>query len=148
MNSDLEERLRQSGIAYSRIPKSEKVKILARWTVAFPELVASARRGDESRLVESGAAADRQYGELREQEFFILPDDPSGMASCLCEAAVMPDLNELVSDTITRCDALVILASDFTWSAVLLNHGSPQLVGRHFQYGRELKRLDHLTETR
>ncbi len=143
MNLDLEERLRECGVAYSCIPKSEKVKMLARWTATFPELVASAHRGQESRMVESGAAADRAYGELQEQEFFIFPDDPSGMPSCLCEAHVMPDLSELVSDTVTRCDELVILASDFTWSAVLLNHGSPQLVGRHFQYRSETERRDN-----
>jgi hypothetical protein len=87
-------------------------------------------------------AADYRYAELQNQEFFVLPDDPSGMPSYLCGAEAMPDLQELVSDTITRCDELVILASDFRWSSVLLNHGSPQLVGRHFQDRRESQRTE------
>ena len=137
MNVDLEERLRECGVAFSRLSKSEKVKILARWTKEFPGLLASARHGQDSRAVLRDKDADRRYAELRDHEFFVLPDDPSGMSSCLCQAETMPDLRELVSDTITRCDELVIVAADFNWSAVLLNHGAPELVGRHFQDQRE-----------
>jgi hypothetical protein len=146
MNPHLQQRLRECGVAFSRLSKSEKVKILARWTRKFPELVAVARHGQDSRSVLRDNAADRHYEALRGQEFFVLPDDLSGMSSCLCQAETMPDLIELVSDTITRCDELVIVASDFSWSAVLLNHGSPQLVGRYFQDRRESQVAEELLE--
>jgi hypothetical protein len=109
------------------------VKLLARWTKLFPELVLSARRGQHSPNVARDAATDGLYRKLRDEEYFVIPDDSSGIPSYLCQSEVMPELQELVSDTITRCDELVILASDFRWSAVLVNHGSPQFVGRHFQ---------------
>jgi len=142
MNLDLQERLQECGAAFSRLSKSDKVRLLGRWIKEFPELVAAARRGQQSRAILTDQAADHQYEKLQDQEFFILPDDPSGMPSYLCQAVAMPDLLELVSDTITRCDELVILASDFRWSSVLLNHGSPQLVGRHFQDRRESQRTE------
>ena len=44
MNMDLEERLRDAGVTTVRLAKSEKVKILARWTREFPELLGSARQ--------------------------------------------------------------------------------------------------------
>ena len=59
MNLDLEERLRECGVTFSRLSKSEKVKILKRWTKEFPELVASARHGQDSRTVLRDTAADR-----------------------------------------------------------------------------------------
>ena len=47
------------------------------------ELVASARRGQNSPHVARDKAADLLYAELREQEFYVLPDDRSGMpTSC------------------------------------------------------------------
>ena len=133
MNLDLEERLRAAGVATIRLAKSEKVKILARWTKEFPELLGSARQRRRSASVSTDKAADHLYETVHDAEFFVLPDDPSGMSSYRCQATTLPDLQELVSDTITRCDELVLVATDFTWSAVLLNHGAPQLVGRHFQ---------------
>jgi len=137
MNLDLQERLRECGVTCSRLSKSDKVKLLRRWIREFPELVAAARRGQHSRAVLTDKAADEPYAQLQDQEFFVLPDDQSGMPSYLCRSEAMPDLQELVADTITRCDELVIVASDFSWSSVFLNHGSPQLVGRHFQDQRE-----------
>ncbi len=142
MNLDLEERLRACGVTFSRLPKSDKVRLLARWTREFPELVAAARRGQGSRSVLEDRAADRCYSELRDQEFFVLPDDHSGMPSYLCQASALPDLQELVSDTMTECEELVVLAADFSWSCVLQNHGSPQLVGRHFQDRSETQRVE------
>ena len=133
MNLDLEARLQACGANFSRLSKSDKVKLLAHWTKEFPELVGSARRGEHSPQVARDKAADVLYAELHDQHFYALPDDRSGMPSCECSAKVMPDLHELVSDTITQCDELVIVSSDFQWSAVFVNHGSPQLVGRHFQ---------------
>jgi hypothetical protein len=134
LNLDLEKQLQESGVSISPISKSQKVKLLARWTKVFPELVQAARHGRRVALiVRQDNAADARYRMLRNQEFFVLPDDPSGMPSYLCHAETMPDLCELVSDTITQCDELVILATDFGWCAVLVNHGSPQLVARYFQ---------------
>lgn len=137
MNPDLESRLRESGVTYSCLQKSEKVKTLARWTKAFPELLESARHGRRSPRVAHDAAADTEYAQLGGEEFFVLPDDPSGMPSYRCQAESMPDLHELVSDTITTCDELVIVASDFRWSAVLVNHGTPEQIGRYFQDRRQ-----------
>ena len=142
MNLDLQERLRECGVTFLQLSKSHKVKLLARWTREFPELLATARRRQKSSLVLSDSSADGRYAELRDQEFFILPDDSSSLPSYLCQADVLPDLQELVSDTTTRCDELIILASDFSWSAVLLNHGSPQCVGRHFQDRSETQQTD------
>jgi hypothetical protein len=65
-------------------------------------------------------------------DYFILPDDDSAMSACACSSDTLPDLTELVSDTITRCEELVIVESGFKWSAVFSNHGSPQMVGRYF----------------
>ena len=73
------------------------------------------------------------YGAKRDLDIYVLPDDKSEMPSYFCWVDTMPDLHELVSDTITSCDELVIISADFAWSAVLVNHGSPQFVGRHFQ---------------
>lgn len=133
MNLDLEIQLRDSGVSCSRLSKSEKVHILARWTKRFQELSAAARRNLESPNVLLDKHAEQSYNALQDEEFFVLPDDPSGMPSYLCRAGQMPDLTELVSDTITRCDELVIVAADFDWSAVLVNFGSPQRLGRFFQ---------------
>ena len=133
MNLDLQEQLREYGVTFSPLPKSDKVKILARWTKEFPDLVQAARHGLLVPSVMCDNAADDHYGELRNEEFFVLPDDPSGMPSYECRAESLPDLRELVSDTITRCDELVILASDFRWCTVLVNHGAPQLVARYWQ---------------
>jgi hypothetical protein len=139
VNLDLEAFLQACGATFSRLPKSDKVKILARWTKEFPELVVSARRGENSPDVARDKAADLRYAELHDQEFYILPDDRSGMPTYECSAKVLPDLQELVSDTVTQCDELVMVSSDFQWSAVFVNHGSPQLVGRHFQERRTAK---------
>lgn len=138
MNLDLQDQLRESGVSFLRLTKSEKVKLLVRWTKEFPDLVLSARHGQRSPNVARDTAADGQYAKLRGEEFWVLPDDQSGMPSCFCQSDAMPDLHTLVSDTITRCDELVILASDFRWSVVLVNHGSPQLVGRYFQDRTEM----------
>ena len=133
MNPDLQERLQECGVSFSALTKSEKVKLLSRWTRGFVDLAECARHGGTSPLVSQDQAADTQFAGFRNVEFFVLPDDTSGMPSFLCEADALPDLRDLVSDTFTRCDELVMLESDFRWSAVLVNHGSPQLVGRYFQ---------------
>ncbi len=140
MNLDLQKLLQACGVTIANVSKSEKVKILARWTKAFPDLIQAARHGQREPRVEYDTSADVHIGKLRKEEFFVLPDDHSGMPSYLCGAETLPDLRKLVSDTITQCDELVILASDFRWSAVLVNHGSPQLVGTYFQYRSDTKR--------
>lgn len=133
MNLDLQTLLQERGVKISNLSKSEKVKILSRWTKVFPDLIQAARHGHRKPEVEYDNVADSEYGKLCNQEFFVLPDDQSGMPSYLCSAETMPDLRELVSDTFTECDELVILATDLGWSAVFVNHGSSQLVGRYFQ---------------
>jgi hypothetical protein len=133
MNLDLESRLEACGSIHSRLTKSEKVKLLARWTAEFPDLLASARRGQSSPSVARDSEADLLYAEQQDLDIYVLPDDKSDMPSYLCWVDTMPDLQELVSDTITNCDELVVISADFAWSAVLVNHGSPQFVGRHFQ---------------
>ena len=142
MNLDLQATLQECGVTSSDFAKSEKVKILARWNKEFPRLVQAARHGQQTTGVAYDNVADEQYGKLRNEEFFVLPDDESGMPSYLCRAEKLPDLRELVSDTVTKCDELVILAADFSWSAVLVNHGSPQLVARYFQNYRKTPRAD------
>ena len=131
MNLDLEERLVREGIRHDRLTKAEKVKLLARWSRTFPELLASARRGEEFEHVRRDKAAQEQYAGLPACDFYILPDDASGMPSCACFAAHPPDLSELVSDTITTCDELVVVDCSFRWSAVFVNHGAA-FVGIHF----------------
>jgi hypothetical protein len=133
MNLDLESRLKACGSIHSRLTKSEKVKLLARWTAEFPDLLASARRGQSSPYVARDSEADLLYGRQWDLDIYVLPDDNSGMPSYFCWVDKMPDLQELVSDTITSCDELVVISDDFAWSAVFVNHGSPQFVGRHFQ---------------
>jgi hypothetical protein len=136
MNLDLESRLKACGSIHSRLTKSEKVKLLARWTAEFPDLLASARRGQASPSVARDNEADLLYGAQRDVDIYVLPDDKSAMPSYFCKVDTMPDLQELVSDTITSCDELVVISADFAWSAVFVNHGSPQFVGRHFQVRR------------
>ncbi len=137
MNRDLQIVLQQCGVTFSDIAKSEKVGILKRWNREFPDLARAARHGQRVPGIAFDNLADAGYGRLQHQEFFVLPDDPSGMPSCVCRSPTMPNLHELVSDTITRCDELVIVASDFSWSAVLVNHGSPQRVARYFRNRRD-----------
>ena len=132
MNLDLEERLAKSDIAHERLAKKDKVKLLTRWVQEFPELVASARRQELRKGVYRDQASDDMYGRIPVCNFFILPDDDSGMPSYTCVSARPPDLSELVSDTFTKCDELVVVEAGFRWSAVFVNHGAPQLAGRHF----------------
>ena len=131
MNLDLEERLVREGIRHDRLTKAEKVKLLARWSRTFPELLASARRGEVFENVPRDKAAQDHYAGLPTCDFYVLPDDASGMPSCACFAAHPPNLSELVSDTITKCDELVVVDSSFRWSAVFVNQGA-SLVGIHF----------------
>jgi len=119
-------------VTFSRLRKSEKVKILARWAKEFPELIASARHQHAVEGVYRDKAADERYAEIPGGEFLILPDDDSAMPAYSCSADKMPVLVELVSDTIAKCDEIIVVDEDFYWSAVLVNHGSPELVGRHF----------------
>ena len=142
MNLDLRELLENFGATISSLSKSEKVKTFSRWNKAFPGLIQAARHGRRVPGVEYDQAADIHYGQLRDEEFYVLPDDRSGMPSYRCRVESMPDLRELVSDTITDCDELVILDSDLRWSMVLVNHGSAELVGRYFQFQSDSTRAN------
>ena len=133
MNQALGDLLTASGVTVEPISKSAKVKILTRWTKDFPQLVAYARHGRRSPTVADDNAADERYGRLRNEEFYVLPDDASAMPSFSCRAEAMPDLRELVSDTFTKCDELVVVQTASQWSAVFVNHGSPELVARYYQ---------------
>ena len=137
MNRDLEQCLHAQGVTVAGLSKQEKVKLLSRWTKEFPELMRSARDGRRTPNVAQDAEADCLYSNLRNEEFYVLPDDASGMTSFLCKSDAMPDPRELVSDTITKCEELVFFECDFKWSAVFTNHGAPQLVGRYFQDRRD-----------
>jgi hypothetical protein len=132
MNLSLEKRLIQEGVEFARLEKREKVKLLSRWCKAFPELLASARDQQLVPVVALDTAADQSLAKLETDEYYLLPDDASGMPSHGCISARMPDLADLVSDVGTKCDEIVIVDAGFQWSAVLVNHGSPQLTGRHF----------------
>lgn len=132
MNLDLEHLLERHRISHERISKSQKVKLLARWVRTFPELVASARHREARGGVARDEPADEQIARLSGSEFYILPDDASGMPACACVSEAVPDLSALVSDTFTKCDELVVIDADFRWSAVFVNHGTPEFVGRHF----------------
>jgi hypothetical protein len=132
MNLDLEKRLDECGVTYEPLSKSQKVKLLARWGKAFTDLAAVARRGEAREGVHQDAAAEERYAALPGGEYFVLPDDDSAMSACACSSEKPPDLTELVSDTITKCEELVVVDGDFQWSAVFSNHGSPQMVGRYF----------------
>jgi hypothetical protein len=132
VNWDLERLLEQQEVRFSRLRKSEKVKILSLWVKAFPELIASARHQEAVEGVYRDSAADQKYAEIPAGDFYILPDDDSGMPSYSCSAAKPPVMTELVSDTITKCEEIIVVDKDFSWSAVFVNHGSPQLVGKHY----------------
>ena len=132
MNLDLEEQLVQRTIGFKRLAKAQKVKLLAQWSRAFPDLVASARHQAVREGVCRDKDADEAYARLSLCDFYILPDDDSGMPSSGCFSARPPELAELVSDTFTKCDELVVVDTSGRWSAVFVNHGAPQWVGRHF----------------
>lgn len=143
MNLDLEEFLEQHGITHERVSKSQKVRLLARWVNTFAELVASARHREAHGGVARDKTADELIARLAGSTFYILPDDASGMPAYACVSNTVPDLSALVSDTFTKCDELVVIDADFRWSAVFVNHGTPEFVGRHFtQIDSETKHGD------
>ncbi len=131
MNLDLEKRLAREEISHERLAKARKVKLLTQWSRTFPELVASARHGEVCEGVCRDKAAEQPYARLPACDFYILPDDHSAMPSYACFSASPPELSELVSDTFTKCDELVVVDRSFRWSAVFVNHGA-SLVGKHF----------------
>ncbi|MEX2466259.1 MAG: hypothetical protein WD995_05080, partial [Gemmatimonadota bacterium] len=130
MNLDLKKRLTRDEISHERLEKAQKVKLLTRWSRVFPELVASARHGEVREGVYSDSASDEPYATLPACDFYILPDDHSGLPSYACFSARPPELSELVSDTFTKCDELIVVDWDFRWSAVFVNH--MWQVGKHF----------------
>ena len=132
MNLDLEEILNKNHIVYEHLEKKSKVKLLSKWIKEFPELVSSARHQNNHEEVHHNLAAEEFYRKIPKCNFYIFPDDDSDMPSYECVSAKPPTLSELVSDTITKCDELVVVDSEFRWSAVFVNHGSPQSVSLHF----------------
>lgn len=134
MNLDLERRLADGGIPYQALTKAEKVGLLRLWVRTFPDLVGSARHHRVQEAVAVDAEADERYGKILPCDFFILADDASGMPSYACSSARPPRLADLVSDTFTKCEELVLIEADFHWSMVFVNHG-PGEPGRYFQEG-------------
>lgn len=132
MNLGLEETLNKNHIVYEHLEKKSKVKLLTKWIKEFPELVSSARQQKNHEGVHHDLATEEFYRKITKCNFYIFPDDDSDMPSFECVSAKPPDLSELVSDTITKCDELVVIDSEFRWSAVFVNHGSPQSVSIHF----------------
>jgi hypothetical protein len=132
VNRSLEQALAEQEIEFEPLEKREKVKLLARWAKAFPELMQSARMHRRFPAVARDAQAESECASLAAGAYYVLPDDDSGMPSYSCSSPQLPDLSELVSDTVVTCDEIVIVDRDFQWSAVLVNHGSPENVGRHF----------------
>ena len=132
MNLNLEEILNKNYIIYEYLEKKSKVKLLSKWIKEFPELVSSARHQNNHEGVHQNLVAEEFYRKISICNFYIFPDDDSDMPSYECVSAKPPDLSELVSDTITKCDELVVVDSEFRWSAVFVNHGSPQSVSLHF----------------
>ena len=61
MNLDLEKRLDACGVSYERLSKSQKVKLLSRWSKAFSDLAAVARRGEARENIHQDAAAEEEY---------------------------------------------------------------------------------------
>ena len=131
MNLDLEERLAREEISHELLVKAQKVKLLTKWSRTFPELIASARHGEVREGVCRDKDAEQPYARLPVCDFYILPDDHSAMPSYACFSASPPELSELVSDTFTTCDELVVVDRIFRWSAVFVNHGA-SLPGTHF----------------
>lgn len=131
MNTDLADHLDRSRVPFETMSKSEKVKVLSRWSSQFPDLLMSARHGHRARNVRFDNAADEVMKNHETASFFVLPDDDSDMRSVRCYHKCVPDLSLLVSDTVTKCDEIVIIDSNFEWSFVLVNHGAAG-AGRYY----------------
>jgi hypothetical protein len=124
MNTDLADCLYRLGVECETLPKSQKVKLLARWASEFSHLCNRARHGTDAPGVLVGNDAEEQMRALAADSFHVLPDDASDMPSVLCRHASVPDLTALVSDTFTTCEEIVIVDAGFQWSCVLVNHGA------------------------
>jgi len=131
MNTNLADYLDRFSIEFETISKSEKVRLLSLWSSEFPGLLASARHGDRVSNVHVDNAADELMKNRATDSFFVLPDDDSDMQSLRCCHRFVPDLSILLSDTVTKCDEIVIIDSSFDWSCVLVNHGRAG-VGRYY----------------
>jgi hypothetical protein len=134
VNLELEHRLAEGDVLHQALTKAEKVGLLRLWVRTFPELVGAARHRRVQEAVAVDVEADERYGKILPCDFFILADDESGMPSYACSSARPPRLADLVSDTFTKCEELVVIEADFRWSMVFVNHG-PAEPGRYFQEG-------------
>ena len=131
MNQDLTDIIHKSGIEFDYITKSDKVRLLSRWSSIFAPLIACARKGHRVSTVYVDNAADELLEVQRTGAYYLLPDDDSGMSSVRCLAHTVPNLTALLSDTYTKCDEIVIVDAELAWSYVLVNHGTAG-VGRYF----------------
>ena len=140
MNTHLADHLDRSGIAFEAVSKSAKVKLLARWSAEFAGLLQHARHGQSVPGIVAGSEAQEQMRNLETGSFYVLPDDESGMATVLCRHRAVPDLWVLLSDTVTKCDEIVVVDTDFGWSCVLVNHGASGVGWYFMQAGGETGR--------
>lgn len=131
MDQDLTDILQQNGIEFEHIAKSEKVRLLSRWNSVFEPLIESARKGHRSSKVCIDNAAEVRIQTQPICAYFILPDDDSSKLSVYCRARAVPELTALLSDTYTKCDEIVVVDAEFSWSYVLVNHGASG-VGKYF----------------
>lgn len=131
MNTDLANYLGRFHIEIEPISKTQKVKLLSRWSSEFSDLLMCARHRHRAAGVRVGNAADEQIRSHDTESFFVLPDDGSDMPSLRCNHNFVPDLSPLLTDTFTKCDEIVVVDYDFEWSCVLVNHGTAG-VGRYY----------------
>lgn len=123
--------VRECAIGFEGLSKSTKVRLLSHFNTEFAPLAANARKGVRHPFVLTDTAADHMLREQPIQSYYLIPDDESGQPSLFCKANRFPELGELLSDTLTKCDEIIILDADFCWSFVLVNHGTSG-VGRYF----------------
>lgn len=135
LNRHLIDSLDAADIEFESISKSEKIRLLARWSAVFSGLSAFARQGTSSADVLVDTRADAFLASQTGVTIFLLPNDESAMPSVRCHVRAIPDLTELLADTYTTCEEIVIIEEGFTWSCVLLNHGAAG-VGRYAAMAR------------
>ena len=130
MNSHLTDILNADGIAFEVMAKSAKVRLLRRWNSVFASLSARARNGIASANLRVDKDADDFLASQSGGTIYLLPNDECAMPSVRCSVTKIPILTELLSDTYTTCDEIIIIDEAFTWSCVLTNHGAAG-VGRY-----------------
>ncbi len=120
----LTERLAAAGIPCKMLVKSEKVRLLARWSRDFPELLAASRNGMPSANVLRDGKVDVFTASLVNGQAYVLPNDESGMPSLCCDTTAIAVLADVVADTQAGCEEIIFMDRAFGWSCVFVNHGA------------------------